>query len=88
MIENTTKVEGLYVMTGIAIDSCCRMANRLPRCGATIVTGIAPVTYNGRVGVVGIGWQKTCCSMTVTAFSIGCYMEVMLTFGDSAVMAS
>ena len=88
MVENTTEAEGLYVMADNTIDSCYRMAIRRSRCSGTIVTGITAVTYNGGVGMVGIGWQKTCCCMTVAAFSIGCYMELMLTYGDSAVMAS
>ena len=35
------------------------------------MAGIAPVTYNDRAGMVGVGIQKTDSGMTVTAFRVG-----------------
>ena len=57
------------------------MANRRFCCDRTIVTGIAAVIDNGRVGVVGIGWQKTYRRMTGTAFNDSDDMVGVLTYG-------
>ena len=49
------------------------------------MAGIAAVTNNSRVGVVGVGRQKTGCGMTVTAFCVGNYMVFVLTCGNAGV---
>ena len=52
------------------------------------MAGITAISHDGRVGVVGVGRQKTDCGMTVTAFSVGSYMAFMLTRGYGAVVAT
>ena len=52
------------------------------------MAGITAITDNGRVGVVGVGRQKTVCGMTGTTFSVGNYMAFVLTCGYSAVVAT
>ena len=64
------------------------MANRRSCCVSTIVTGITAITDNSRVGVVGIGWQKTYRCMTGVTFSDSDDMVGVLTYGYSIVMAS
>ena len=64
------------------------MANRRPRCDSTVVTGITAVAYDDRVGVVGIGRQKTYRRMTGIAFGVSDDMVDVFTYGYSIVMAS
>lgn len=82
MVENTTETEGHNAMAYAAIDIRERMTYRwiscLISCGNTMA-GIAAITYNGRVGVIRVGWQKTDRGMTVTTFSVGNYMAFILT---------
>jgi hypothetical protein len=60
------------------------------------MAGIAPVTHNGRAGMVWVGIQKTDRGMTVTAFSVGVRVAAgwglsrggCLTYGHSAVVAT
>ena len=52
------------------------------------MAGIAAVADNSRVGVVGIGRQKTDSGMTVTAFSVGNDMVFVHTCGDTAGVAT
>ena len=82
MVENSTETESHDAMAYAAIDVRERMTYRwiscLVSCGNTMA-GIAPISHNGRVGVIRVGRQKTDRGMTVTAFSIGNYMAFILT---------
>jgi len=91
VVENATETEGHDAMAYAAIDvrhrMACRWISCLVSCGNSMA-GITPVTNNGRVGVVGVGRQKTDSGMTETAFNVCSYMAYVLTFRHSAVVAT
>ena len=82
MVENPTQAESHDAMAHAAIDvrqrMTCRWISCLVSCG-NAMAGITAISHDGRVGVVGVGRQKTDSGMTVTAFSIGNYMAFILT---------
>ena len=75
VIENAAgHFEAHDTMAASAIDVCYRVAER--RITWLIIwrnamTGIAPLTDNGRAGVVWVGIEKTASGMTVTTFRVG-----------------
>ena len=78
-------------MARVAIDVRERMACRWISCliiCRNTMAGIAAVTHNSGVGVVGVGRHKTDRGMTVAAFCVGNYMVFVLTCGDSASVAT
>ena len=94
MVENTTETESRNAMAGNTIDVCYRMADCLSLSyQATLpvgdtMAGIATVSNNGRVGMIGVGIFKTDSGMTGTAFCIGNGMAFVFTDSDRAVVAT
>jgi hypothetical protein len=91
VVENTTEAESLNTMAGSTIDARDRMTwswiSCLVSCGNPMA-GITTIADNSRVGVVGIGRQKTDSGMTVTAFSVGNDMVFVHTCGYTTGVAT
>jgi hypothetical protein len=91
VVENTTEAESLNTMAGSTIDARDRMTwswiSCLVSCGNPMAE-ITTIADNSRVGVVGIGRQKTDSGMTVTAFSIGNDMVFVHTCGYTTGVAT